>query len=150
MHIFPLMEVITLNNDISVFFITAKSFPNGIAEAHGTLTKLVPSSKERKFFGISRPEGSEGIVYRAAAEEASPGEGEKLNCDTLVLKKGRYISLIVNDYTRDTQAIERAFKKLLEYPGIDPQGYCVEWYLPAGTPPLEAKNARCMVRLEHN
>ena len=143
------MEVIALDDDITVLCITAKSFPNGIVEAHATLTKLVPFSRDRNFFGISRPEGSKGIIYRAAAEEVTPGEAQKLGCDTLVLKKGRYISLTINEYTTDTQVIERTFEKLLSYHGIDPQGYCVEWYLPSGTPPLEAKDVRCMVRLDH-
>ena len=147
---FFIMEVIALDNDIRVFFVTAKSFPNGIAEAHEMLTKLVPVSKQRKFFGISRPEGSAGIIYRAAAEEISKGEAQKLNCDTLVLKKGSYISLTIEDYTRDVHAIEGAFKKLLAHPGIDPQGYCVEWYLPSGATPLEAKDVMCMVRLDNN
>jgi hypothetical protein len=42
---------------------------------------------------------------------------------------------------KDIQSIERAFKRLLSYPGIDPQAYCVEWY-------LDGKDVRCMVRLK--
>ena len=80
-------------------------------------------------------------MYMAAAEEINPGESEKFNLDTLVLKKGKYISLTINDYMKDIQSIERAFKKLLANPEIDPQGYCVEWY-------LSGKDVRCMVRLK--
>jgi len=145
-----IMESITLDSDIKVFFITAKSFPEGIIEAHEKLQRLVPFSKGRKYFGISRPEGNQGIVYRGAAEELGEGEAEKLNCDTLILQKGRYISLTIKDYTKDIQSIDQAFKKLLSYPNIDPHGYCVEWYLPSGETPLEAKDVRCMVRLDSN
>jgi hypothetical protein len=69
------------------------------------------------------------------------GEAEKLNCKTLVLKKGKYISLTVNDYMKDLSSIEQAFKQLLSYPGLDPQGYCVEWY-------LNEIVVKCMIRLK--
>ena len=133
------METITIDNDIKVFYITAKSFPDGIMDAHEKLHGLVPFSKERKYFGISRPENGV-IIYKAAAEEINAGEAEKFNLETIVLKKGKYISLKIYDYIKDIQSIDRAFKELLSYPGLDPQGYCVEWY-------LNDKDVRCMIRL---
>ena len=134
------METITLENDIKVFYITAKSFPDGIIDAHRKLHELVPFSTDRKYFGISRPENGT-IVYKAATEETSQGEAEKLNCDTLILKKGKYICLTINDYMKDLQSIERAFKTLLSHPNLDPEGYCVEWY-------LNNKDVKCMIRLK--
>ena len=134
------METINLSNDIKVFYITATSFPEGILEAHQKLHALVPFSTERKYFGISRPEDGV-IVYKAAAEELTPGEGEKLDCETMVLKKGNYISIVINDYMKDIPSIQKTFKELLDYPGIDPKGYCVEWY-------ISDKDVRCMIRLE--
>ena len=135
------METTILENNIKVFYVTATSFPDGIKEAHEKLHSLIPFSKERKYFGVSRPENNSDIVYRAAAEEMKEGEAEKLNCKTLVLKKGKYISFTVNDYMQDLSSIERAFKQLLSHPGLDPQGYCVEWY-------LNEKDVKCMIRLK--
>jgi hypothetical protein len=134
------METTTFESDIKVFYITARSFPDGILEAHQMLHSLIPFSKDRKYFGISRPKKGV-IVYKAAAEEISDGEAEKLNCDTLVLKKGNYISLIINDFMKDIPAIGKAFQKLLQEPGLDPQGYCVEWY-------FNDKDVKCMIRLK--
>jgi hypothetical protein len=134
------METIVLGKDIKVFYITASSFRLGIGAAHEKLHALVPSSAGRRFFGISRPENGH-IVYKAAAEEMEEGEAEKLNCDTLVLEKGKYISLTLHDYLKDLQSIGNAFKQLLSCPGLDPQGYCVECY-------LNDKDMRCMVRLK--
>ena len=134
------METTMVDKDIKVFYITATSFPQGILGAHEKLHSLIPFSTERKYFGVSRPENG-AIVYRAAAEEINEGEAERLQCETLVLKKGSYISLILNDYMKDLPAIERTFKQLLSHPGIDPQGYCVEWY-------LNNKDVKCMVRLK--
>jgi hypothetical protein len=134
------METIILDKDIKVFYVTASTFPEGILAAHQTLHAKIPYSTERKYFGISRPENNGKIVYRAAAEEMKEGEGAALNCDTLVLKKGKYISLTVLDYMKDLSSIEKAFQQLLASPDLDPEGYCVEWY-------LTDKDLRCMVRL---
>ena len=134
------METTTVDKDIKVFYITATSFPDGIKQAHEKLHSLIPFSKDRKYFGISRPENGI-IIYRAAAEELNDREAERLNLDTLILKKGNYISLTINNFMKDLPAIGEAFKQLLSNPGIDPQGYCVEWY-------LSDKDVKCMVRLK--
>lgn len=136
------METITLPTDINVFYVTAKSFPEGIEEAHKALHALVPSSVNRKYFGISRPEDG-SIIYRAAAEELRSGEAGKLNLETLILKKGKYVAITIHEYHKDVQSIGRSFEKLLEHPGLDPQGYCVEWY-------LNEKDVKCMIRLERD
>ena len=140
------METITLDHNINVFYITAKSFPDGIIDAHKALYELTHSEK-RIFFGISRPEDG-SIIYKAAAEEINQEEAKKLNCDKMVLKKGNYISLTVIDYMKDIQSIDRAFQQLLSYPGLDPNGYCVEWYSPAGKAGLNATDVKCMIRLK--
>ncbi len=132
------METITVDKDITVFYITAKSFPDGVLEAHQTLHALIPFTTERRYFGVSRPEN--GVIsYKAAAEEMEPGEAKKLNLHTLILKKGKYISLIIPDFMKDIPAIQRTFNQLLAQPGLDPQGYCVEQYID--------KDMLCMIRL---
>jgi predicted transcriptional regulator YdeE len=133
------METITFDKDIKVMYVTAKSFPDGILEAHQKLHAKVPFSKERKYFGISRPENGP-IVYKAAVEETKPGEAKKLNLDTLTLKKGKYISATIRDYMKDAESIRRTFITLLASPDLDPNGYCVEWY-------FNEKDVHCMVRL---
>lgn len=139
------MENFILDKDIRVFYITAKSFPDGIADAFHELHSLLPASQERILFGISRPENGV-IVYRAAAEETTPGEAARLNLETLIIRKGQYISIVINDYRQDIQNIGKAFKILLAKPGIDPEGYCVEWYGEPGRTGND-KDVRCMVRL---
>jgi hypothetical protein len=135
------METIKLDNDIKVFYVTAKTFPEGIPDATDKLHKLFPFSKERKIFGLSRPENNDKIVYRAAAEELEPGEAEKFNCETLIIKKGNYVCLPVNDFRKDIMSIDRAFKQLLKEPNLDPEGYCVEWYA------TDKEAVNCMIRL---
>lgn len=133
------METIIWDHDITVLYVDATSFLEGIADSHQRLHTIVPFSDNRKYFGISRPENGV-IAYKAAAEQTDPHEAERLNCKTLVLKKGSYISLDITDYMKDIQSISKAFEILLEHPGLDPQGYCVEWY-------LNSKDVKCMIRL---
>ncbi len=134
------MEITKLHNDIIVFYIPAKSFPQGIQEAHQTLHGNMPFSKERKYFGLSRPENGM-IRYKAAAEALAQDEPDTVKLKTMTIKKGDYISQIVLKYQEDLQSIDRAFKELLLHPGLDPQGYCVEWY-------LNDQDVKCMIRLD--
>lgn len=135
------METITLYQDIRVFYVTAASFPEGVMAAHQKLHAMVPMTSERKYFGISRPEGN-GIVYRAGAEELQPDEAKHYHCETLILLKGHYNSILVENYMQDIPAIGKTFEQLLALPDIDRNGYCVEWY-------INDKDVRCMVRMEH-
>jgi len=134
------METYKLEKDIKIFYVTAKSFPEGIQEAHDRLHAMVPFSKERKYFGISRPENNI-IIYRAGTEESYAGEAEKYKCDTLTIKEGNYVSAVVIDFRKDKTSISKAFDKLLKQPNLDPEGYCVEWYA------NDKEEVRCMIRL---
>jgi len=133
------METITINHDIRVLYVTATSFPDGIMDAYKKLHALFPVPEIRKYYGISRPE-SGVIVYKSAAEELYPGEAQKLNCNALILKSGKYIVSTIKDYMKDIQEIGRTFQELLAHPGLDPEGYCVEWY-------FNNKDVQCMIRI---
>ena len=134
------METTTIDNDIKVFYVPATSFPDGVMAAHKKIHSLAPFSAGRKYFGLSRPETGV-IAYKAAAEESFDGEGASLNCDSLVLKKGKYVSTIIKDFMSNMPAIGAAFRQLLSNPEIDPNGYCVEWY-------FNDTDLQCMVRLQ--
>ena len=135
------METLVFDNDITVMYVAATTFPAGVMDAFKKLHSLVPMDGSRKFFGLSRPEGGGGIQYKAAAEVQLPGEAEKLGLETLVLRKGRYICVTIKDFMKDVQAIGATFQQLIQRPDIDPQGYCVEWY-------FNDKDVRCMIRLD--
>ncbi len=135
------METITINKDITVCYVQATSFPDGVLQAHQALHALFSFDGKRRFFGLSRPEGGNGrISYKAAAEELREGEAKAIGLDTLVLKKGRYISMMIPDFRKDIPAIGKAFTELLQQPRIDPEGYCVELY-------PNMTDVQCMVRL---
>jgi len=135
------METIRLDNNITVMYVNATSFPDGVLSAHQKLHSLIPYSTERKYFGLSRPEGGGGIVYKASAEVLESGEAEKLNLETIIIKKGSYISATLHDYKKDLPAIGTTFQQMISRTDIDPEGYCVEWY-------LNDKDVQCLVRLK--
>jgi hypothetical protein len=89
------METYVIEQDIPVLYVAAEVFPEGIKAAHEQLHALFPPSAERNFYGISRPENG-AIVYKAAAEELHPGEAQELGCERMHVKKGNYISILVN------------------------------------------------------
>ena len=135
------METIRLDNNITVMYVNATSFPDGVLSAHQKLHSLIPYSTERKYFGLSRPEGGGGIVYKASAEVLESGEAETLNLETIIIKKGSYISATLHDYMKDLPAIGTTFQQMISRTDIDPEGYCVEWY-------LNDKDVQCLVRLK--
>ena len=135
------MVTIKLDEDIAVMCVSAESFPAGVMAAHQKLHSIVPPSSERNYYGLSRPEGSGGIMYVAGAEELQSGEAEKLNLKTIIIKKGRYISATVIDYMKDLPSIGSIFQQMIARPDVYPEGYCVEWY-------LNDKDVQCMVRLQ--
>lgn len=136
------IEIINIDKDIKVFCKLAKSFPDGILEAHEKLHSLFPFTVERKYFGISRPENGV-IVYKAAAEELEQDKEKKFNYESMIIKKGKYRCLTILEYTKDPQSIGNAFDILTSYSDIDPNGYCIEWY-------YSEQNVKCMIRLQDN
>ena len=134
------MENYFLEQDIKVFYVRATSFPVRIQEAHQKLHSLIGFAKDRKIYGISYPESPGKIIYEAAVEESYAGEAEKLGCPIFIIKKGKYTSIYIKDFYNEIPAIGRAFQKLLDNPGIDPKGCCIEMY-------EGDKDIRCMVRL---
>ncbi len=134
------IEIIKIDNDIRVYYVTASDFPDGILEAHQSLHSSIHYTDQRRYFGISRPE-NHTIVYRAAAEVLAEDEAEGKALETMIIKKGSYSCIDLPNYTEDFEGIGSAFQRLITLPDIDPQGYCIEWY-------LNDKDVKCMIRME--
>ena len=134
------MEKYELVKDINVFYVEADSFPDGIQPAFEKLERLTPPEENRPVFGLSWADRNGKIMYKAANEERYPGEGKKYGLDSLVIKKGSYISDLVKTFASDVSRIGRTFQDLLKHPEIDPKGFCVEWY--------KGPDVLCMVRLD--
>lgn len=134
------MEKYHLPEDITAMYIIASSFPDGVLAAHQQLHSMVERTTGRKYYGISFPNKSGTIIYKAAAEELKAGEAETLGLETCVIKKGDYISIDIPDFMNHVLKIGEAFEELISDARIDPNAACVEWY-------MDDTNMKCMVRL---
>lgn len=121
-------------------YVEATPFPDGLQEAYEKLHSLLPFGEERKFLSVSHMDANQGIIYRAGAEALHENEAAELGLPTLVIKKGRYLSITIRNFMEDTSAIGRAFQTLMQDARVDPEGYCVEWY-------FNDPDVHCMMRL---
>jgi hypothetical protein len=133
------MEKYTLENDVNILYVTAKSFPDGIQEAYDALDKKLGTTEGRTFYGISYMYDGK-IIYKAAAAENFDGEGGQLGCETMTVKKGNYLTETILDWKENMPAFGPTFQKLLDTPQLDQNSFCVEWY-------KSDKEVMCMVKL---
>lgn len=135
------MEIIHFTEDIKVFYLTVHSFPEGVDTAFQKLEQLFPSGEKRKLYGISYPDPSGKIIYKAAAAEKYPGEAEKYNLETFIIRKGAFIAEAIFNWGEDITQIKNTIDKLLTDSRIDKNGYCLEEY-------FNDQEMRCMVTLD--
>lgn len=130
-----------IDKDINVLCITASSFPEGVQMAHKKLHSLFPARERRTFYGISYPDKSGNIIYKAAADQLSEGEATQFNLETFTIRKGNYASEVLKDWSKDEVSVGITFRKLLSDQRIDKKGYCLEIY-------LNENDMRCLVPLD--
>ena len=133
-----IMEPYYLYHDIRLCCFTAASFPDGVMDAFKKLHATIPDHEGRRLFGISWPDGKGSMVYKAAVEERDPGEPSRLGAESYVIKGGEYLSLVVHNFMDDIPSIGKAFRKLVDAPGVHPDTIGVEEY-------LNSEDVRCMV-----
>ena len=136
-----LMEEYIIPEDIHVICIVASSFPEGVKAAHKKLHSLIPFSNQRRYFGISWGQENGIIHYQAAADVMNEDELNIPGTKQFVIRKGNYMSVVLHDYMEEIAGIGKAFTELLSLPNIDPNGYCLEWY-------ISDREVRCMVPLD--
>jgi len=134
------MNHFSLKDDINVFCVKVKSFPEGILEAFEDIKKLVPDSTGRTLYGISSPVDGV-IVYKAAITEMFPGEGKNFNCESFVIPKGDYSVQPLHNPANDSTLFRETFQKLLSTPLLDKTCPCIEWY-------KSPKEVVCMVKIK--
>jgi hypothetical protein len=130
----------TLERDITVFFVTAKSFPMGIKEAFDELNVKLNGSRKRTYFGISNPEPGIGIVYKACAEQLKDEESSGTHLPTIAIKAGKYHCIEIKNFHEDLSSIGKAFEEILKQPDIDHESFCLEIYND------DDGSVKCMVR----
>ena len=134
------MDSFTFQDDVRTISVNAENFPADICDAHAKLHSLLPANDRRRYFGVSWPGKDGKITYKAIAEEMEPEEAEMLGLETFTIKNGPYNSFYIKDFRDDPHSIQRAFELLTGQHEVDPDGYCLEWY-------INDKDVKCMVPL---
>jgi predicted transcriptional regulator YdeE len=122
------METYNLKNDVNVFGVQVKSFPNGVGEAFHDLIKLFPADDKRSYYGIFSMAENGNMVYYAAAEETYQGEAEKYKCERRTIEKGEYLTEPIHDWRKNTDCIKDVFMKMSTDERVDHTKPGVEWY----------------------
>lgn len=129
-----------IENDITVYCLTATSFPAGVKAIYDKLHEMYPPEKERTYFGLSWPDGNGSLVYKAAVKLNDTDTPPDAPFEPFIIRKGDYLSEDIHNFMSDVTSIGRLFQQMIHEPGIDPKGYCLEMY-------LNPTDVRCMVRL---
>lgn len=136
------MEAYILNENIEVVFLKAPIFPNDVPATYEKLKALLQVQPNRRYFGISHPDQSGEIQYKAAAEILPDEEINSSELQHFCIEKGTFISQYIVNHFQDSNSIGACFQTLLKHPKIDPKGYCLEIYKN-----YDDLDVHCMVRI---
>lgn len=134
------MEKIEIKDDITVVYVQASSFPAGIEAAYKELERKLPSVDNRTFYGISHGSKNGNIIYKAAATQLPDDNPVQLELDTFIIKKGVYVSELIQDFMKNIPQIGATFQEMLRRPLLDTNSYCLEWY--------KGKDVLCLIKLD--
>lgn len=134
------MEKYNLTDDVKVFGMQVKTFPQGIGEAFDELVKMIPAGDERPYYGISKMT-KDGFMYVAAALQKYEGEAEKYGCENYTVEKGEYLAITVMDWPKKTDSIKDVFEEMVKDERSDETQPCVEIY-------KNMEEMVCMVKLD--
>ncbi len=121
------MDEKNIKNDITVLCITARSFPEGIADAFEQIYSHLPS-KNRLLIGLSKPNREGTIIYKAGFELLAD-ENVVSELEKIVIPSGNYLCQSIHGFAENPFLIKYAFDELLQDARLDPNGFCLELYV---------------------
>ena len=133
---------IDLKDRFEIWVKKAKSFPEGVLEAHQYLHGLISRSENRKYYGKSKGNSNEGTDYWAGISIENGDNFKELEKETIL--EGRYYCKNLTGYMKNPSIIGEAFQEMLKHPELDhATGYCLEDY-------VSDEEVICMVKLRTN
>jgi hypothetical protein len=113
--------------DMKLMVVRADEFPSGIKGAWDRLESSLSSLRGRKFYGVSRDEGSQ-VAYFAGVVPISDEEITALGFPTMMIKGGKYARAKLLDWSNHTEKIGQTFSELMRDFPMDPDGWALEYY----------------------
>ena len=120
------MEIYYQQEDMVVFGVHVKTFPDGIKEAFESLMSLF--GKNRSYYGISWLDESDTVQYYSMVPEAFKGEANKYHYEKLIITKGEYHTETIFNWLNNLDSIKNVFHGLMPDSRPDKNHPCVEWY----------------------
>jgi hypothetical protein len=120
------MEIRRQPEDLTVFGIHVRNFPDGIKDAFSGLMEVF--GNKRAYFGISWCDDNNSIQYYAMVQEAYKGEAMEYIYKTLTIGKGDYLTETVYNWLSKTDSIKAVFHKLRPGNSPDKDHPYIEWY----------------------
>jgi hypothetical protein len=120
------MEIYILPEDVTVFGVHVKTFPNGIKEAFDSLASTF--GNKRAYCRISWMDENDCVEYYAMVPEAFKGEANKYHYERLFIMKGEYRTEAIIDWINKLDSLKEVFHRLMPNSRPDRNHPCVEWY----------------------
>jgi hypothetical protein len=120
------MEIYYQPEDMTVFGIQVKTFPNGIKEAFDSLMSTF--GNYRSCYGISWLDENDSVQYYAMVPEAFEREANKYHYEKLIIKKGEYRTETIYNWLSKLDSIKDVFHGLVPNNRPNKNHPCVEWY----------------------
>ena len=136
------MELFTISQNIAVVFLKVPQFPKEVPATYEKLHGLLPDNPNRRYFGISHPDKTGSILYKAAAEILASDNFTNTEWQQFTITKGDFAAKYIVNHFQDSNCIGSTFQELLQHPKLDPNGYCLEVYKN-----YTDLDVHCMVRL---
>lgn len=122
------MEQYKITQDIEVVFLTASMFPDDVPATFEKLHSLLIEVPSRRYYGISHPDKTGIIQYKACAELLPSDNISQTDLQKFTIVKGNFAAKYIVNHFQDSNSIGEAFQELLKHTHLDPNGYCLEVY----------------------
>ncbi len=122
------MEQYQITEDIDIVFLTAPIFPKDVPATFEKLHALISDNPNRRYFGISHPDKTGIIQYKACAELLPSDNISQTDLQKFKIVKGNFAAKYIVNHFQDSNSIGEAFQELLKHTHLDPNGYCLEVY----------------------
>lgn len=122
------MEPYNLTQDIEVIFLTAPNFPNDVPHTYEKLHALITDHSNRRYFGISQPDETGVIQYKACAEILPTDDFSTIDVQKYTILKGNFAAIYIVNHFKNSDCIGDALQELLKHAHLDANGYCLEVY----------------------
>ncbi len=120
------MEIYYQPEDMTVFGVQVKTFPDGIKEAFDGL--MGSFGKSRSYYGISWLDENDRVQYYAMVPEDFKGEANKYQYEKLIITKGGYYTETIYNWLSKLDSIKDTIHGLMPNNRPDKINPCVEWY----------------------